>query len=233
MSSITRHQRRLQNERLPCDVTGCGRKREWVSRFCVRHLRRTVNTGHPLQPTIRAYMFRKEQSDVRDLLAENTGHSGLILAEKFVSDWLSHRGRFAEVTKAHPIRQQLRRSGVTPRDVVIAGAAIWLFSERFPASLEQDERLTFAIANAVLQLMPRERRQKTPGGRIEYRRPGLAARREIGEVLRREIGALFLNIARTVQAGPERQRMQREQLLAPFDGLAKARITTPSSTNDN
>jgi hypothetical protein len=226
MHILTHGEKIARNEALPCDVEGCGRRRNRLSRWCGSHRNRAGRSGHPLQRTILPYQWRTEKIDVRELLTANPTHRGLLLAEKFLADWLANRGRFAVVTKAHPVREALRRHGATPRDVVIAASAIWLFAERYPTVLPDDERLTHAMARAVIGLMPAERR-RTPRGNVEHRRPGTAARREIGEVLRGELGVLFQNIAHAVQHKDERAREQRETLAAPF-GIAEG--TTRSNT---
>jgi hypothetical protein len=219
MTPLSPRDKIARNEALPCEIDGCYKHRRRLSRFCGFHRGHQRKNGHPMQKGIRDYTWRTEQEQVRELLAANPSHRGVALATRFLNDWLHNRGRFSTDSPAAIERARLRRGGVQPLDVITTAAAMYLFALRNPAMLPDDERLTFALARAVLRLAPHVRRTSR-GGLTTYQRPGALALREIGGVLRGELGVLFHNVAGAVQNKDERARDFQQTLAAPF-GIAE------------
>jgi hypothetical protein len=210
------------NSRQRCSASGCCRPRRRIGRYCSRHAQADNMHGHPQGHRLLPRDYAQERTEVAAFLTRNTQHPGILVAQQWLSDWLtaSASRESGAVAQTHMFR--LAFDGITPLRLLEEVAAVWLFSTRHPEQLEQDERLTYALGAAVLYLCPRGRRQGFSKGQIKdlpIRFPG-TVRQEVGEHVRSSIGILLFHISDAINRRVLKDQGKRQALSTPFSSAA-------------
>jgi len=176
-----------------CTVDDCEGYCIPPSRFCPAHRLRFLRHGDTSGRTIRLRELKPFNDLAERLLCTYASRPDTAAAVQWCERLLT--ARLDERTTRELAR--LRRGGVTGADVLCAGLAQWAYAERFPASLPDDVRLTYALGRAVVRL----RRQPsvfTRGSLTKrYSRyvPG-AVFRELGMILREALCLFFTRLLR-------------------------------------
>ncbi len=194
-SEIGKAERLRHNESLMCDFCRA-EKRHGYSKHglnCKRKLRRN---GHPGARAIQKGACWMELEEV-DVLFDRC--KGAVALEAAIG-WCDQLLRDAQIGRKVPAKRELRHladSGCTGKEMLRLILALFYYSYRHPAALPSDSRLTYAISNHLLSLRPREKRaliSRTTGKPYEYIRTfGATVRKELGEQIRRDLGAFIAN----------------------------------------
>jgi hypothetical protein len=111
---------------------------------------------------------------------------------------------------------RLKNANVAALDLLIECAALILFVRRNPRATEDDDRLIYSLAHAVLKLTKSEQRWIAKSEK-RHRPPGSRVLRAIGQELRRELVGIFLNVATGIEKAEEAARRRQHALKIPFD----------------
>jgi hypothetical protein len=176
--------------------------------------------GHPDAHAIRVEAYRMEQEIVRSILKRNAGWKGVRAAEDFFTDWL----KSAQLGDNVPGRRDMAYmadQGVTGADCVQRAAAIWVYSAWHPGQLPDDDRLTFALALAVLKGASRKQRgvdwdEKRQRRHFTYRHISSTTRREIGKYIRESIGVFLINLTNALAQEEQIENKRKMELSAKF-----------------
>jgi hypothetical protein len=206
----------IARNHLPCDVAGCQRMRIGAARHCEPHRERRWRYGHPLGRRIYMKDYAAERKEVAALFAAYPEHPGIRSACKWLRDWIEAAGRGEQVPGTIHVAR-VHRYEVPALAVLTELCAVWLHVERhrFP----DDQRLTFALAIAMLSLAPRDHLKSwhyKSGERRHYRNYGYDVRKDVGDYIRLNLAALFVNVVRGVEHLHHTEREARASLSAPF-----------------
>lgn len=209
-----------QNSLRQCSASGCVSPRSRISPHCVQHTTRRNRYGHPLGRMITRKEYEVEHTEVSTFIAANLNHPAVTAALKWIEQWLVGSFNGDRTMPAHHDMARLHNQCVTPVAILTVAAALWVYSQRRPARLPDDLRLTYAMSLAVLGLIPREqRRVPAQVGKPSHSYPkqhSALARRDIGGRLRRSLVALFVNINEGLNRQEEQRREQAAALRVPF-----------------
>src|SRR5437899_7014806 len=161
-SSITLKRHRCGGR--ACGVHHCSQPRRGISAYCASHERRRNLYGHPHGRHIRPKEYAEERSLVAAFIRQHKEHPAINAAvgwlDELLKDAASGRAGIAAGQFA-----RLHQHGVSANDILVVSSALWVYSRRNPSSLDDDERLSYALGRAVLHLAPRESRMTwTPTG---------------------------------------------------------------------
>lgn len=212
--------RRIAGNRAPCACPGCFETRYGVSNYCKPHLRANRTHGHPRGVRIASQDYAAELREVRRLLRDHaTTHSGTQNALALVDSWMQRAARGDPDVVGQRELARLARHGITAETLLAEAAAVFAFSRRNPHRLPDDQRLTFALANNLLRLAPREER-----GRYRFR--GYVCRRyvsapkderqKIGQAIRETLGLYLMNVSTALDERARVRAIARQSLVAPF-----------------
>jgi hypothetical protein len=223
----------------PCRVPRCGRPRLGAHHYCQNHVRAWRRYGHP--EGVRTYPrdYATYRTKVRALLAQCPDHVGALAATAWLAAWIERAAR-GEPVAAHTQLARLHEQEVCAERVLEELAAVWTLATVRPRNLPDDERLTFALANAMFYLAPRAPLcvyRSASGGAIRRYSPIPRADREAaGKTIREGIGRLLANLAHTIAAAtadasvaPTELEIQRA-FTAPFVLGQNLRISTTTTT---
>ena len=205
------------NSRKRCRALGCTSNRCGIAGFCRKHHRGNTSHGHPFGRRIEAKEYTYEKKLVEDFLSRHASHEGVQEALRWLDRWM-HQASLHEAVPGQREMARLAEYRVLPKTMLVEACSVWLFSRWNERTLPSDERLTFALATAVLSLMPLEKRYGTRGGKPFYRwvPRRKVAKRDIGSRFRNVLGPLMLNVALGIEAEREAQQRAVLALHLPF-----------------
>jgi hypothetical protein len=127
---------------------------------------------------------------------------------------------------------RLQRDSVKPREALEAIIGVWLMSYYDPRTLPDDERLTYALANAVLRLAPlySQKRWTRRGMHVTTQAPGALAVGLLGRRLRDALAPFFVNVVQALEAEYQAQVQKASDLRASFHERP-ASFTSPAATS--
>jgi hypothetical protein len=210
---------RVLANRQPCVVPRCLDTRHGASVHCQKHQRAVRQHGHPLGRKIHQRDYAPERKEAERTLREFSHHPGLAIALAFIGDWIERAERRARDVPGGAQLARLSGRGVTALEIVTECAAVWSLAEKHPGLLPDDERLNFALANAVFHLAPRDHKRRVLyGGRVEfsYTRIPKADRRSAGAFIREHLSQFLHNVANAPKQAAVAAEAARQALLAPF-----------------
>lgn len=209
------------NEAHQCDVSGCGRNRYALSRWCSRHAATAERQGHPLARPIKPAQWAQYRNALRTLYAQHlTTHAGLQRALEWLSRWIAEA--VARDGEQHWCTEvaRLSRHGCSALDVLTELAACWCYLEENPRAAISDTHRDYTLSRAVLGLAPRPRvltREAQSKGTSGYaRQPKAAALAYIGPHLVRTLAPLLVNSLRSLQTEADRARADVDLMRQPF-----------------
>ncbi len=206
------------NRRLPCDARGCRFRRNFTSRFCSRHRTKLRLYGSPEGRYIRKLEYGGYVKIVRQFFARHANHVALQAAEDAVRAILTPareqpHGRHLRLSPTYQLWRELSRlqsARVEPREALETVVAVWLLSYHQPRVLPDSERLTYALANAVLRLAPLDAVKGWDhiAGKpwSVSRTPGALAVGLLGRRLRDALVPFLVNVVQSLEADHDTQQ---------------------------
>jgi hypothetical protein len=206
---------------MPCRIEGCTRRRDIskASSYCRGHAHARRRYGNPKGVRVWPKQYKAERKAVDRLFATYPDHAGVREACAWIRAWLdaSIAGDSRQPGYIHAAR--LHRWQIEPRDILAEVCALWVYAMRYPRTLPDDERLTFALAVAMLFRAPRDyiKSYSYPSGeRRKYRESGYADRLAVGTHLRMHLAPLFCNVAQAIEQQQQQERDARDAYREPF-----------------
>lgn len=204
----------------PCSIPGCPSNRLGIARYCRRHAARAYAYGHPLGVPIPQETYQQELKEVRDLFNSHPDHPGLVSVLGFIEDWIEEASKGEAVTgnyilgRIH-VKRVHGREGLNPLDLLVEIAAVWVFSQRYPQRLPDDERLTFALSRNLCRLATFQRQRY--GNHTSPKRPPVIELRGVGERIRQVLGLFLINVVEALKRRCEQAQSFRDSLSIPFE----------------
>lgn len=198
---------------LKCSVKGCNKHRRGVSPICPGHELRKYRYGHVEGVAISRKEYADELKEVQGFFKKHPDHPAITAATQFVQQWIDEAGR-KEAKAGQRIFGRLAYAGIPALDVLTEICAVWLYSDRHPHALIDDQRLTFALARNATRLAKFERR--TYNGNETQRHPRPTELKEAGERIRGALARFFINLNHALKAKAEEAKAAREHLATPF-----------------
>jgi len=162
----------------------------------------------------------KELATVEAFLSKYKDHPATVAACKFFDDWMSDAvdGKPDVVGMVH--LQRLHACGVTPMELAIRSATMFLWFRNNPRALDDGDCLTMNLANHILKAAPTEvlgPRTSSGGRTYTYRRtPTTAERRAVGRYVRGALSGFLANVAAGIDAEVTAKLTARAELNTPF-----------------
>ena len=206
------------NELRVCRVRGCSHPQMGLGPYCNSHRTKKKLYGCPEGRRIRPREYATELQDARTFIEEKIDHRAIQEALRLLGDWLHAAALGKPRTPAIRELQRLEVAGVTPRRILEELAAVWLYSERYPSRLKDDDQLTYALGASILYLAPRDAvtAYSNPDLKKGYRKVRGVDRREAGQFVRMYLGALFKGIHRKLTEQQEQEQQRRAALMTPL-----------------
>jgi hypothetical protein len=221
MSRVSLRTRIAQARGRPCAVSGCRRATNTggLAKVCNHHQKKRRQWGHPLGKKIPAKAYATERKAVAALLDAYPDHQGVKVALDWIANWLQQSAHGDRTQPGYVELARLHRYSVSPRDLLIWTAGVWLYSTRNPRALPDDSRLTFALAVAILRLAPLDQTKEyvyRSGVSTKYRQANRATREAIGNHLRLKLHPLYVQIVQGVENMKRAKREVQAALSVPF-----------------
>ena len=203
---------------LPCRIPGCKSPRMGAT-LCDRHRKFRRKYGDPQGHKLLAKNYTSERRQVAALFAAYPEHPGVLDACRWLRAWLdaSIAGDKSQPGYVHVAR--LHRWEVQPLAILSEVCAVWLYAQRNPHALPDDQRLTFALAVAMLLLAPKDYLKSwfyKCGERRHYREAGYEDRKAIGDHLRLTLARLLVNVAHTCEERQQQKQKRAQSFGLPF-----------------
>jgi hypothetical protein len=198
MNFKTVQEAQAYNQSLPCSLEDCFRNRNGLAKYCEKHKLKAITWGHPKAGAVLLRDYAVERGEVKEIIKNNPDHKGIRNQIRYLEDLLgnSYRGH----SKFDPHLVHLFRKGVTGEELFIHVAGIYLKHWRGSRKIKSDRHLTYLIGHHILK-------RRYGKGNI----PG-PLKRELGELIEKQMGLLLTNIARTLgRKEGERNRDLMEQ----------------------
>ena len=205
-----------RNETLPCSAPHCHKTRLWTNRWCQLHGRRVYWHGHWSGRALTVKELRPHRRTMRQFLKQYADAPQVQAALK-VTDALLQGHLTGLSSPASKHLRRLREGGLKPTEALTILGSVWFLSLAGTNTFPNDDSLTMALGLQLIRSRPhyREHYLSPSKGTTEVRsqRPEGVARREIGNVVRRRLGA-FLSQAQRRLDGDREAREAASQLLA-------------------
>jgi hypothetical protein len=208
-----------RNINLKCKATSCNNPRLNLSGYCRQHFKRANLYGSPLGKSLRQSEYRREYEDASALITKNLSHVATVTCLKFIQDWLDKASNGQACVKASEMAR-LAKGGVKPLDILLETSAIFLYSQRKPKHLPDDEQLSYQIGIAVLRLVA-QHSYTNINGKKSYRKPSGTERKSIGEHLRQSLGLFLFNVTTAINKQEQDEYDFREKLWTPLDSSVR------------
>ena len=232
MSAITVSRRRRhadKNKEKVCACPGCVLPRIWTSRFCRKHRSRSMKHGHPDGREVTAKQLKPYRELASDILERFADHPGVceaaawfdrLLENSTAALSLARQGNRVNSLTARELHR-VRSAGLTGREALEIVVAVQLLSHYDSRTLPDDDRLTFAMANAVLRSRPYEYRHiglgTTSKPKRRVYRVGATVRRELGTLIRDKLAPLLANLSSYVEQEFRQRCEEAQKIRTPFD----------------
>jgi hypothetical protein len=225
------HQRMAELKGHQCASKGCPMPVFRIGKWCKRHGPLFAKYGSPTGRRLkRKDDYQREYLLVTELVNNNREHPGLVRAEEWLSQFFppEEAGKVVPVVEPQ-VKPESRKAlsttflrlspqGVTPLDVILESAALYLVSEWRPHTLSDDLALTRQIGTQVVYLATRDIKSVWMNGEKQYRPKRIPnqTRHHVGAAIRGALGSLMLNMARTVVAKVASDEQAVHDQGAPF-----------------
>ena len=199
----------------PCKAVNCNIPRRNLGGYCRDHWRKAYVYGHPNGRSIRRKEYQRELNDVITLFNANPEHAGLLAATAWL-DGLLYKASQGRAMVGCNLFRRLNTYGITGKKILIECSAIWLFSQRNLNTLDDDVRLTYALALVTLRLMPNERRTSWTSGREYSLKVPSSKVKAIGKSFRSTLCLFFGRVAQTMLQQDLEANKLKEAFFEPF-----------------
>lgn len=163
--------------------------------------------------------YQGEAETARQFFAKQleAQHPAVLAAIMFFEKWLQAAREGLTVPGKNDMCR-LSVAGVEPVDLLVESAAVFLFSHQKPSIIPDGRPLAHAIGTAVAMLTPRGVQEFFRNGEREQRAVRVLgpARRAIGTTVLRELGVLFLNMEKGIEAAHVQRAIMAQALHTPF-----------------
>ncbi|UCV01870.1 hypothetical protein [Dechloromonas denitrificans] len=204
-----------------CSIPGCTRNRLGVNQYCNAHSIKSIRYGHPQGHTIPRAEYQKELNEVLEMFQGHKDHPGLVSVLRWIDDWIevasngeAPAGNYI-FGRIHVKRIQGR--DISALDILAEVAAVWVYAQRFPQSLPDDNRLTYALARNVARLATFEKAKYGITKTKSTKYPTALELRGVGERIRQTLALFLINVVKSLEAKAEKAKDFRTSLSIPFE----------------
>lgn len=208
-----------RNTKLKCKAASCNNFRLNVSGYCKFHFKKANLFGNPLGKSIRHSEYKREYEDVSNLITKNINHVATVTSLTFIQSWLDMASNGKSCLQASEI-DRLVKGGVSALDILLETSAVFLFSQRKPKSLHDNEELSYQIGIAVLRLAEQTSYINSSGIKC-HRKPSGTERKSIGQHLRQSLGLFLFNVTTAINKQEQDEFDFREKLWTPLDSTVR------------
>lgn len=213
------HQAIERNRYMRCKAQGCTDLRYNLGGYCRSHFKKANLYGDPFGKSLRRSEYKREFEEVTDLITRNISHEATETALKFIQGWLDRAASGQSCVMASEITR-LAHGGVSALDILIEASAVFLYSQRKPRSLPDDDRLSYQIGIAILRLAE-QRSYIARSGKKAHRRASGTDRKALGKHLRQTLGLFLFNVTATINRKEQEEQDMREKLWTPLDSTIR------------
>ena len=206
-----------RNSHLKCK--SCNNSRFNLSGYCKQHFKRANLYGNPLGKSLRHSEYKREYEDVSALITKNISHVATVTSLRFIQDWLDNALSGQACIKASEMAR-LAKGGVKALDILLETSAVFLYSQRKPRHLPDDEQLSYQIGIAVLRLVG-QTSYTNINGKKSFRKPSGTERKSIGQHLRQSLGLFLFNVTTAINKQEKDEFDFREKLWTPLDSTVR------------
>ncbi len=202
-------------KQFPCKAPGCHKNRRGITPYCATHEVRVARYGHPSGKPIAQKDYQEELDEVSTFLTEQANHPAVLAALAWLSKWFKEASE-KKAEYGQYIFGRLQGRMITPLAVLTDVGAIWVYSQRHPYRLPDDQRLTFCYARNVARLATFERRTYESGGET-MRHPPPRELKGTGERIRLTLSRFLVNLSLGLQAKKDHAQAFTDNLGSPFN----------------
>lgn len=213
------HQALERNRYHQCKAQGCTEQRYALGGYCLYHFKKANLYGDPKGQSLRKSEYRREFEDVTDLITSNIQHTATVTALEFIQSWLDKAASGQACILGRHL-SRLSNGGVTALQILIEASAVFLYSQRKPSSLPDDDRLSYQIGIVILRLATAPA-YINRSGQTAHRRPSGTDRKALGKHLRNNLGLFFFNVTAAINRKEQEELDMREKLWTPLDSTIR------------
>lgn len=199
----------------PCKAPGCDRPRTGVSSYCGTHHHPLMIYGHPFGRAIPRKEYAKEIGEVTALLESNPDHPGLTAVIRWFNEWMTQAAT-GDAPCGNEMFSHMHRQGLSATAIVIEVCAVWVYAQRNPHRLPDDQRLSYALARNPVRLAGFEQ-STLRSGRKMTKHPKTLELRESGKRIRSTLALFLINITDSLKRREEQVQAVRSSLSIPFN----------------
>ena len=202
----------------------CPRAKRPRGKWCQNHSRRRFLYGHPLGRALNRTDIARWRTTFAAFMERHEDTSPQIqVAVEWFDHTLVHHGSsgYGRVhgQEVRRLLERVRGEGVTGRDCLESCGGIWLLASHEPSLLQDDERLTWALAtNGVYGSITRPYRTTWTSGHAvkRYIAPSATIRRVLGLEIRSVLGLFFARATQTLNQEVAQLQDRQRVLALPF-----------------
>lgn len=209
------HESIERNSKHFCKVPNCNVQRHLLSGYCNNHFKKMNLYGNPTGESLRKSRYRQELKEVSGLINANLTHVSTLAALEFIQAWLT-RANSGKASFLGIHMSRLALAGVTPLEILAEATSVYLYSQRNPRSLPDDDQLSYQIGIAILRLAPAPSYTNIQG-KTAWRRPAGSDRKALGRHLRDNLGLYFFNVTSAIISRENEEAERRKKLFTPLD----------------
>lgn len=198
-----------------CKAHSCSNPRFNLSGYCRSHFKKANLYGDPHGKSLRHSEYLKEYEDVSAIISNNIEHLATQTALKFIQAWLDKSVSGQACFMAREIAR-LSNDGVSAVRILSETAAVFLYSQRKPNSLPDDDRLSYQIGIAILRLAE-QYSYIASNGKKSHRKASGTDRKAIGRYLRESLGLFLFNVTAAINRREQEEQEFREKLWTPLN----------------
>ncbi|RJO61701.1 hypothetical protein C4544_01995 [candidate division WS5 bacterium] len=181
------HEKIQENEQEQCQVKGCFKSRHRIEAYCKNHAYQRRYWGHPEAHRIRKSDYSVESDQVRAIIMRNIDHPGINLGIEFFERWLKRASQRSPHVPCPELISRLHDAGVSPVDLLVEMAALWVLGYQDRGLVKSDLHLTYLLGSKLIRFVPYPVNLK---GTVHHK---------CGQYIRDNIGVLLMNILRSVE----------------------------------
>lgn len=197
-----------------CKAVSCNNSRHNLSAYCKAHFKRADLYGDPNGKSLRHSEYKKEFEDVSELITSNINHIATQTVLKFIQTWLD-KAVSGQACVMGIEMSRLAKASVSAFDILLEASAIFLYSQRHPQSLADDERLSYQIGIGILRLAE-QFTYTASNGKKAHKKPSGTDRKSIGKYLRTSLGLFLFNVTAAINRREQEEQDFRERLWTPL-----------------
>lgn len=198
-----------RNTSKQCKASGCYNPRRNLGGYCKNHYRKAYLYGNPNGSAILTKDYLREIQEVNDLIDSNLNHPAVLAACTYLQRWLDKAINGEPCVCANEVIRVA--SEATAIDVLKATSSIWLYAERNPYKINNDDYLTYHLGISFLKCA-KYRVNLSTLGKSYNSIPSGSVRKAIGQHLRETLGLFYVNLVNTFRDKDESERELKKNL---------------------